>query len=62
MDPPRIEVHSLVVLVAEQVAAHIPEKRHLKLSPLYVGLIRVTGIKRKENVRKGEWSPTPAQI
>ena len=53
MDPPRMEVRSLTVLAAEQVAAHIPEEDILKLAPLHVNLIRVTGIKWKEKKGKG---------
>ena len=60
-DPLRIEVPSLEVLTAKQVAAHISEEDILKLAPLHVNLIRMAGTKRKQDKGKGEWSPTPTQ-
>ena len=57
-----MEIRSLAVLAAEQAATHIPEEEILKLAPLHVNLICVTGIKRKENKGTGELSPTPAQM
>ena len=44
------------------MATHISEEDILKLAPLHVNLIHDTGIKRKEDKGKIEWSPTPAQL
>ena len=55
-DPPRIELPSLVVLATKQVAVYISEEVILKLAPLHANLICGTGIKRKEDKGKGEWS------
>ena len=60
-DPPRIEVPSLVVLAAKQVAAHILDQENLKLAPLHANLIHGMGIKREKEKGKSEWSPTPVQ-
>ena len=56
-----MEIRSLAVLAAEQVAAHISEEDILKLAPLHVNLIRGMRIKRKKDKGKGKWSPTAAQ-
>ena len=61
VDPLRAEVCSLVVLAAEQVAAHLPVEDSLKLAPLHMHLIRGTGIKRKPDTGKDEQLPTPSQ-
>ena len=60
-DPPRIEVPSLVVLAAKQVAAHTLDQENLKLAPLHANLIHGMGIKREREKGKSEWSPTPVQ-
>ena len=43
------------------MAEHISEEDILKLAPLHVNLICGTGIKGKDDKRRGEWSQMAAQ-
>ena len=57
----RMEVRPLSVLTTEQVAAHMTEDEVMQLAQDHVDLINITGIKWKENKRKGVTLSTPIQ-